>query len=143
MILYYLVYTSVATQPMAKEQLKEILEVARANNHRQRITGLLLYSNGQFLQILEGEKEEVQALYDHIANDERHTHVVTIAEGEADHRMFPDWSMGFGIAAEPEFARLVGYVDSSRSTFLLPRAHNIAPALRDLLLAFVTHPNVL
>ena len=140
---YYVVYTSVATDPMHEEELRAILEHARASNHQTRVTGLLLYSNGQILQVLEGEKEEVEKLYEKIRRDPRHTHVATVEAGFSKHRIFPDWSMGFGVAAGPEYARLAGYVDSSRSAFLLPRAHNAPLHLRQLMLEFVTNPNVL
>ena len=140
---YHIVYTSVATEPMHEEELRGILEQARASNHRTRVTGLLLYSDGQILQVLEGEQAEVENLYEKIQRDSRHTHVATVEAGFSEHRIFPDWSMGFGVAAGPEYARLAGYVDSSRSAFLLPRAHNAPPHLRQLMREFVTNPNVL
>ena len=140
---YYIVYTSVAAAPMHEAELRDILEHARASNHQTRITGLLLYSNGQILQVLEGEQKAVEKLYEKIQRDPRHTHVATVDAGFGEHRIFPDWSMGFGVAAGPEYARLAGYVDSSRGAFLLPRAHNAPPNLRQLMREFVTNPNAL
>jgi len=137
MILHYIVYTSVAAVPFNQAELEQILIRARAKNHGLRITGMLLYSAGQILQVLEGELETVQQLYATIAQDARHNHVELVAEGSNDRRLFPDWSMGFGEASAPEFARLAGYVDSSRTAFLLPRAHNIPIALRNKLMQFV------
>lgn len=141
MDLHYIVYTSVAETPFTQAELEQILVRARAKNHELRVTGMLLYSAGQILQVLEGEPNTVRQLYDTIAHDARHNHVATIAEGTSDRRLFPDWSMGFGEASAPEFARLAGYVDSSRTAFLLPRAHNIPVNLRDRLLHFVSRPD--
>jgi len=139
MSLQYIVYTSVAETPFTQAELEQILVRARAKNHGLRVTGMLLYSAGQILQVLEGMPETIQQLYATIVHDPRHNDVVTVAEGTSDRRMFPDWSMGFGEASTPEFARLAGYIDSSRTAFLLPRAHNIPVELRDMLLQFVSN----
>lgn len=142
MLLYYIVYSSVATEPFQACDLEQILVKARAKNHQLRVTGLLLHSAGQILQVLEGEPETVQELYRDITHDRRHDNVVTITEGHSDRRLFPDWSMGFGDASAPAFTRLTGYVNSSQANFLLPRAHNMPIELRDLLLSFIARPEV-
>ncbi|UOR06186.1 BLUF domain-containing protein [Hymenobacter aerilatus] len=141
MPLHYIVYTSVAEKPFTPAELEQILVRARAKNHTLRVTGMLLYSAGQILQVLEGPPDAIEQLYATIANDLRHRHVLTVAEGASERRLFPDWSMGFGEASAPEFARLAGYVDSSRTTFLLPRAHNLPVELRDMLMRFVSKPD--
>jgi len=38
-----------------------ILKTARMENPKHGITGVLLYDNGKFLQILEGEKDKLDA----------------------------------------------------------------------------------
>lgn len=140
-MLHYIVYTSMAERPFTPAELEQILVQARAKNHRLRVTGMLLYSAGRILQVLEGEPEAVQRLYAAIARDARHQRVATVAAGSSDRRLFPDWSMGFGEASAPDFTRLTGYIDSSRTTFLLPRAHNLPTELRDRLLDFVVRPD--
>ena len=52
--------------------LKEILDVSEKHNSENGITGLLCYGNQTFLQILEGEWEEVNKTYHRIAQDTRH-----------------------------------------------------------------------
>lgn len=56
---------------------------------------MLLYSGGNFFQILEGEKNSVEELYAKITKDERHTDCIMIDESEIKDRTFPNWSMGF------------------------------------------------
>ena len=63
MPLHCLVYCSVATQKMTDKHLKSLLVKTRQNNQRRNITGLLLYLDPYFLQILEGDKNDVESLF--------------------------------------------------------------------------------
>ncbi|MEJ7661321.1 MAG: BLUF domain-containing protein [Hymenobacter sp.] len=76
---------------------------ARAYNQDHRLTGLLLYAAGprEFVQVLEGPQDEVEDLYQKIAQDPRHKHAFVLHEGLATGRMFPDWRMGFGAYRRP------------------------------------------
>ena len=59
---YQLIYSSQATVPMSVAELEEILVDARAGNEKRNITGALVYIDGIFLQVLEGERETVLSL---------------------------------------------------------------------------------
>lgn len=102
---YHVLYRSHATRPLTEAQLQEILGAARAHNAHHHVTGLLLHSNGCFVQVLEGPAAAVQALYAHIRQDARHTHVVTISEGLGPERRFGNWDMAFGRVAGPAVVR--------------------------------------
>jgi hypothetical protein len=95
MKLYFLVYVSRASHALSDEQLLNILEVSRANNQRDDITGLLLYKEERFMQLLEGPETSVCAAYARIARDSRHQDPTILLEGETAERDFPDWTMGF------------------------------------------------
>ncbi len=58
------------------------------------MTGLLCLSGGVFLQVLEGGRDRVNALYHRIARDPRHTDVVLLSYEEICERRFGGWSMG-------------------------------------------------
>jgi len=137
MTLHQILYTSSATSGMNDEQLKEILLKARATNHELRVTGILLYSEGMILQVLEGEEAIVRGLYEKIRRDPRHTAVATLVDDSVERRVFPDWSMGFVPVDLSEFVYIAGFVDPSKRNFLLPRAHNASDELRSLLQQFV------
>ena len=94
-MLYELLYTSVAKWKMSSNELIELLEQSREKNLRLNITGLLVYHNREFIQVLEGEKETVLELYDTITQDERHTCVKTFWESTISERGFSKWAMGF------------------------------------------------
>jgi len=75
--------------------LIELLEVCRRNNEAAQITGMLLYKGGNFIQVLEGEREAVRSVYERINLDPRHRGVLRLLEQTVEQRQFPNWSMGF------------------------------------------------
>jgi hypothetical protein len=93
--IYKLAYLSSGVRTFSQEELMELLRKARANNARLGITGILLYFDGNFLQVLEGDAAAVTDLYNKIAQDVRHRGVFQLFAETADTRDFPDWSMGF------------------------------------------------
>lgn len=70
-----------------------ILTNARRNNARDGITGALVCRQDIYLQLIEGEKSVIDALFDRIARDDRHLAVTVLHHGEAAQRTFPDWAM--------------------------------------------------
>jgi len=75
-------------------QLGAILASAVCHNQADGITGMLLYSGGNFLQVLEGAAEQVQATYDRICLDPRHRNCLVLLEHDVPERQFGRWSMG-------------------------------------------------
>ena len=90
-----IVYSSRATQGFDSESLLRLLETARENNLRANVSGILLYAEGTFLQVLEGDSEVVESLYDKIEEDRRHHDTRVLLRVEDDVRAFGDWTMGF------------------------------------------------
>lgn len=132
-----LVYVSEATRPMTASDLSEINEVARAHNGSHGITGALLYTGGLFLQVLEGGREPVWALYERIRKDERHHHV-DLVHVEFDRKpCFPSWSMHNG-PLTPDTADLVGRVLGVSSPDEFRRRLSKQSALRTALAHAIT-----
>lgn len=98
--LYELIYVSLATREMSLPDLAALLTECRDNNRRYNITGLLVYHNREFMQLLEGRKEDVLNLYDLIVRDERHQQVHLMWEGAIAQRSFADWRMAFLMPGE-------------------------------------------
>jgi hypothetical protein len=90
-----LVYFSNARRRFDEADLLELLRVARANNARDGITGMLLYHDGNFIQALEGPRDAVQRTFARIAANTRHSGVVATRPMPLQQRQFADWSMGF------------------------------------------------
>ena len=121
--MHYLIYVSQANKPMDAAALESILSFSRKNNSEKDITGLLIYryspaaDSGHFIQMLEGEKTEVRALYEKISRDKRHHTVLLLREGEIPARMFSDWAMGFKNVDDTLFARLPGHARVGTESF--------------------------
>jgi hypothetical protein len=93
--MFHIIYMSTAAVPFSPDELKALLEVSRRNNAALGITGLLLYKDEHFLQVIEGEKTVVEKLFARISCDHRHTHILELFREETPARDFPDWSMAF------------------------------------------------
>ena len=93
MNLYRLVYSSQANSELSPEDLKDISVVSENNNLADGITGLLCYSNLMFLQILEGEHEQINKTYHRIVGDKRHHTPILIECVPIKNRLFEVWSM--------------------------------------------------
>jgi len=93
-MLVRLMYASRATDSVDHEALLAILRKSKVNNTATGVTGVLCYSGGIFLQVLEGGRTPVSALYNRIATDPRHRDVVLLAYEEVNERRFSGWSMG-------------------------------------------------
>lgn len=93
-MLVRLLYASRATDDVSQEELLKILSQSKAHNPENSITGVLCASGRIFLQVLEGGRMQVNALYNHIAADPRHKDVVILSYEEISERKFACWSMG-------------------------------------------------
>jgi hypothetical protein len=106
---FYIVYVSVAQENVSKRTLLDILAKSRESNAQAGVTGMLLYKDGNFMQVLEGEENAVRELYARISRDPRHLGVLTLVEGEREDRCFGDWSMGFQDLSSEEARDTPGY----------------------------------
>lgn len=93
--LTHLIYTSAIAPTFDASELSTVLHVARINNARRAITGMLLYVSGSFFQVLEGDEATLTKLFTVIASDTRHRNVTKIIHEPIARRDFGDWTMGF------------------------------------------------
>lgn len=93
--LHRLVYISSAIPDLKHSQIQNLVDTSCHNNDKFQITGLLLFVEGNFMQVLEGSREHVLQLYENIKIDSRHTNLITMLSETITERMFPDWSLAF------------------------------------------------
>ena len=103
-------YVSHTSPDLTPGELDNVLTAARRNNAMLGITGLLLYIDGGFLQILEGDERPLRELYTRVATDSRHINPHLMLDREVPVRAFPEWSMGFERPSmdDPETAGMFG-----------------------------------
>lgn len=92
---YQLTYQSTSITDLNQDVLNVILEESVLNNSKLEITGCLIYYNGFFIQILEGDKNNVLSTYEKIITDQRHHNIELLWENNSDKRYFEKWNMGF------------------------------------------------
>lgn len=95
MALEQLIYVSTAVREMSRHELKTLLEGAVRFNDLHHITGMLLYSDGTFLQVLEGETADMDAVFERITHDPQHHSLQVLIRNPIAMRSFSAWHMGF------------------------------------------------
>ena len=105
---YQVIYSSVSSTPMQQEDLEDILERAQLNNARSGITGALVYVDGSFVQVLEGEAEAVHRLMQRICTDLRHEAVTVLQAQAVAMAVFADWRMAYVSATSAQVAQWAG-----------------------------------
>ncbi|NMM48345.1 BLUF domain-containing protein [Marinigracilibium pacificum] len=93
-MLSHIVYLSSRKPNCTSEEIEKILQSCNKNNKDFDLTGVLLYSDKQFVQYLEGDYNNIISLYDKIKGDTRHDKIFMIASGPIENRAFPSWQMG-------------------------------------------------
>lgn len=88
-----LIYKSQCVTEITPDIVEDILFAAGRYNDARNITGILLYSENVFLQLLEGAPADIDDLHRRILNDPRHTNIRTIYLGYAEERSYPNWKM--------------------------------------------------
>ena len=101
-----IVYVSSATWDLADNDLETLLIEARALNLENAVTGILLYSEGNFMQCLEGPALAVQETMIRILASSKHKDILILLKEAVDHRCFPDWQMGFAQATRSDLLAL-------------------------------------
>lgn len=109
--LIHIIYASVETQAFARADLLHLLEKARIRNTQLNLTGILLYAENNFFQVLEGEAEVVDKLFKEILQDKRHGKIVTIIREPIAKRSFGEWSMGYTAVTSKDLQEITGLND--------------------------------
>lgn len=106
-------YISAAARRATPNEIDSLLAVARKRNRRDNITGVLLYHEGSFAQVLEGPEKAVRECFHRIESDRRHSGCSIILEEYAPQRLFGGWDMGFVLVTK--------IAASDQSRFMTPQ----------------------
>lgn len=101
------------SQTAAQWEIDRILEKSQANNARCDVTGVLMFNQGSFAQVLEGPAKSVETVFDRIQLDDRHYDVTVLETNWAEDRLFAGWSMGFAGCDALNATRYAGVADRS------------------------------
>jgi hypothetical protein len=109
--MYLMVYVSSAVNLFSDQELEELLKTSRTKNEAVEVTGMLLYKDGNFMQLLEGPKDAVEKVFEKIEKDQRHRGIIRLLHETSADRNFGDWSMGFQKLDHDSAQDLPGYSD--------------------------------
>lgn len=93
--MYRLLYISYASPLMNNQELENILQKSRANNKKDEVSGMLLYHEGVFIQLLEGPEDSVKKIFSKITLDARHENLFTLMASSGGGRLFKGCPMGY------------------------------------------------
>lgn len=114
--MFRVIYLSSATRLLSNDELSFLLRNAKIKNRKNNITGLLLYIDGDFLQVIEGEKKDVLHLFELIKIDERNRSIITVFSDDVDKRQFPDWLMGFSQLTYHDLQKIDSFENITKTT---------------------------
>ncbi len=109
--LIHCIYSSAATIKFSDDDIIALLEKSRTSNSQLDVTGMLLFEDGSFLQILEGTPEAIADLYKKISADKRHNNVTKIIQEPIEERSFSEWTMGYSGITRKELKEIDGLND--------------------------------
>ncbi len=111
------VYASAATIGFTQKDLLKLLGLARERNTAAGISGMLLYHNKSFLQVLEGPRQHVDELFTRIQKDPRYKNCLVLLRTEIQKKEFENWSI---VRTQRQLATMQGC--GAKLTRLLGRA---------------------
>lgn len=113
---YAISYVSTTSKKLTETEIEKILEFTKNWNNDNNITGILLFSEGNFFQVLEGDKELLNDLFSRIESDPRHHNVTRIFGKEIESAKFDGYSANFitlnSQYREKDFGRYLAQVDT-------------------------------
>ncbi|ODS61161.1 MAG: hypothetical protein ABS48_00055 [Erythrobacter sp. SCN 68-10] len=122
-------YLYISTAPtLSRDEVDAILATSARNNPARGITGLLLYNGRNFLQLIEGEEEELVALMLRITEDARHSGITVLDRRAIEARACPDWAMKRVLIAES--------IASRREMLDAELPEGLAPEIRKMIMNF-------
>lgn len=95
MALLELIYSSLSEAHNDTDNVRDILVSSERNNAATSVTGLLLFDGERYIQILEGQSEDVESLFVTISDDPRHTNLELLHKGPIAGRSFETWRMAY------------------------------------------------
>ncbi len=134
--LFFLVYVSSAVKEFSQPELLELMRKSSGNNAKRNITGMLLFKDGNFMQVLEGPESAVKEVHAIISKDPRHKGLITLLKGQQKERQFPTWSMGFRNLNEPSLKDDPAYSEFMNASFTGEEYITNPTHCRKLLLTF-------
>lgn len=126
-------YISRTPAPMSADQLLALLLQCRQNNTALGLTGMLLYGNGTFLQVIEGDEAAVDGVIARIVKDPRHADIQLLGRKAIQRRQYAEWSMGFERVTDAGLQEIPGLREFGARDFNFDNLLRNEPAVEKML----------
>jgi len=101
-MIHTICYFSTAHTSLDKEELLSLFTSSINNNTTKEISGILVHADGNFMQVLEGDKKVINSLFGKIKKDSRHNNIIKVPDVSYNDRIFEDYKCGFSIVEDKE-----------------------------------------
>lgn len=88
-------YVSTANRDLDQEEVAELLKLTEIRNNKEAVNGLLIYSGGNFFEVIVGEETKIKDLFKNIKLDPRHRNIMMVFAKEIDKPLFEDSEANF------------------------------------------------
>ncbi|MBK5214413.1 MAG: BLUF domain-containing protein [Flavobacteriaceae bacterium] len=132
-MLYSLCFISNSVRLLQDDELEAFLAISKVHNLVRNITGILLYNEGTFLEVMEGEYDDVLVLISKISRDPRHNQITVMMDQEISNRLFESFQTGILSSDNKVKNEILKFKKQ------LPKASQYAKSLRTLLNSFTSH----
>lgn len=138
--MHRIVYTSTANWHLKPVELEDLLLRSQRHNSRDDVTGILIYHDGCFFQVLEGPEGATRACFERISHDRRHTGTIVLADEAVSGRLFSAWRMacrtfeGLTPVQQRQFVDLKLFADAISTGAVM----DDAPKMKVILMAFLS-----
>lgn len=128
--MHLIAYASTSKTLLSEHSLELLLHKSRSNNEQHGITGMLLYKEGTFLQVIEGEEAPLRQLYRNISRDPLHFDPIIILDEPVEARSFSHWTMGFlTVSKDPMSPGFTNFLRDRETMKLFAQSANDAKML--------------
>lgn len=104
-------YISKQARQLTEGEIDSLFQFILDFNSKNQISGILLFNQGIFLQVLEGDSSVLKRLFKNIRNDTRHRNILTVLEQRIEERIFAEYKAGFSILkSKTDLQNLNGYL---------------------------------
>jgi hypothetical protein len=88
-------YLSTANRDLNQDEVAELLDLTEIRNNNAGVNGLLIYSEGNFFEVIEGEESKIKELFENIKEDPRHRNIMIVFEKKIDKPLFDEKEANF------------------------------------------------
>ena len=102
-----ILYVSSMCKYYTPAEIDIMVKSFQESNKKHNVSGMLVYSSGNIMQYIEGEKATIDKLYDNIKKDRRHECIITLVNENIQSRIFEDWSLNYKMIDLAEYTNLL------------------------------------